>query len=266
MGFLDLIRLFFMKKATSQSAASRRIFLCLAGFTALLTLCQCSSIQKNKSSRVVVSVKEQKLALYKEGKLVRKYPVSTSKFGEGDKPGSYRTPLGTMKVAKKIGGDAPRGAVFKSRRRTGEILKPNAPGRDPIVSRIIWLSGTESRNRHAYNRFIYIHGTAEEKKIGQVASYGCIRMRSRDVIHLYKKIDHGTEVEVVRGSLPGSIIQTTLAPVVTAAAAIGAASEQSPARRVPSHPALKRERQMPTLVLTTNGGSSWSTPASSGNR
>lgn len=227
--------------------------------------CQCSTVSSNKATRVVISVKEQKLALYEEGKLIRKYPVSTSKFGEGDKPGSYHTPLGTMKVAEKIGGNAPRGAVFKSRRRTGEVLEPNAPGRDPIVSRIIWLTGTEKRNKHAYKRFIYIHGTAEEKKIGQVASYGCIRMRSRDVIHLYKKIGRGTEVEVVRGSLPGSVIQATLAPAVaavSAVSAIGASADLAKAERVPSHPALSKERHMPTLVLTSKGGSSWSTPAS----
>ncbi|MFK5923171.1 MAG: L,D-transpeptidase [Verrucomicrobiota bacterium] len=255
-----------MQKPAPQPLWLKRIFISSMSGIVLLLFCQCSTISNKSSNRVVISVKEQKLALYKEGKLVRKYPVSTSKFGEGDKPGSYRTPLGTMKVAEKIGGSAPRGAVFKSRRRTGEILKPNAPGRDPIVSRIIWLTGTESRNRHAYKRFIYIHGTAEEKKIGQTASYGCIRMRSRDVINLYRKIGTGTEVEVVRGPLPGSMLQATLAPVVAAAAAIGTSVDQSPAERVPSHPALQKERHMPTLVLTQNGGSSWSTPASSLNR
>ncbi len=255
-----------MRKTNPHTAFNKRIFISAMACMVLLLFCQCSTVS-SKSTKVVVSVKEQKLAIYKEGKLVRKYPVSTSKFGEGDKPGSYRTPLGTMKVAEKIGGNAPRGSVFKSRRRTGEILRPNAPGRDPIVSRIIWLTGTEHRNRHAYKRFIYIHGTAEEKKIGQVASYGCIRMRSRDVIHLYRKIGKGTEVVVVRGSLPGTMVQATLAPVVAAAAAIGQSVEQSPAQRVPSHPALQRDYiNRPTLVLNSNGGSSWATPASGSSR
>ncbi|NOY00933.1 MAG: L,D-transpeptidase [Verrucomicrobia bacterium] len=227
----------------------------------LLFFCQCASVSTGKSSRVVISVKEQKLALYKDGNLVKKYPVSTSKFGEGDKPGSYRTPLGTMKVAKKIGGDAPKGAVFKSRQRTGEVLKPNSPGRDPIVSRIIWLTGTEKRNRHAYERFIYIHGTAEESKIGQVASYGCIRMRSRDVINLYKKIGTGTEVEVVRGQLPGSMLQTTIAPAIAMAKSIANGDEQEAPVRVP--PSLAYVDRRPALILSSDGGSSWSTPASS---
>lgn len=226
----------------------------------LLFFCQCSTVSTGKSAKIVISVKEQKLALYKEGKLVKKYSVSTSKFGEGDKPGSYRTPLGTMKVAEKIGGDAPRGAVFKSRKRTGEVLRPNAPGRDPIVSRIIWLKGTEGRNRNAYQRCIYIHGTAEENKIGKAVSYGCIRMRSRDVISLYKKIGTGTEVEVIRGHLPGSMLQTTIAPAIAMAAAIGKSNEQAPAVRVP--PSLAYVDRRPSLVLSSDGGSSWSTPAS----
>ena len=106
-----------------------------------------------------------------------------------------------MKVAKKIGRGAPSGAVFKSRRRTGEVLPPNAPGRDPIVTRILWLSGLEPRNRNAYSRYIYIHGTPEEWRIGSPASYGCIRMRSDDVIDLYNRIRTGTKVTVVQDSL-----------------------------------------------------------------
>ena len=109
-----------------------------------------------------------------------------------------------MKVAKKIGGGAPAGAVFKSRERTGEILRPNAPGRDPIVTRILWLKGTERQNRNAYKRYIYIHGTPEERTIGRPASYGCIRMRSRDIIGLYRRVPRGTKVTVVPGSLARS--------------------------------------------------------------
>jgi len=236
----------------------RIVFVSSAG-VAMLFFCQCSTISPDKDSKVVVSVKEQKLALYRDGKLVGKYPVSTSKFGEGDEPGSYRTPLGTMKVVEKIGGSAPKGAVFKSRRRTGEVLSPNAPGRDPIVSRILWLAGTESRNQNAYQRCIYIHGTAEESTVGQVASYGCIRMKSRDVIHLYRKVGTGTEVEVVKGSLPGSMLQATIAPALAAVSAITKPDEQPEAVRVP--PLLAKQRRTPTLVLSSYGGSSWTTPA-----
>ena len=95
----------------------------------------------------------------------------------------------------------PSGAVFKSRRRTGEILRPNAPGRDPIVSRILWLRGKERQNRNTFARYIYIHGTPEERRIGKPVSYGCIRMKSRDVIDLYRRVGVGAEVRIIRGSL-----------------------------------------------------------------
>jgi len=156
------------------------------------------------SNKVIVSVRDQKMLLLRDGKPIKAYKVSTSKFGLGDQPGSNRTPLGRMKVAKKIGTGAPAGAVFKSRRPTGEVLKPNAPGRDPIVSRILWLSGTDSNNRNAFRRFIYIHGTPEVYKLGRPASYGCIRMGCGDVVDLYNRVGQGADVYVVRGSLPSS--------------------------------------------------------------
>jgi hypothetical protein len=96
---------------------------------------------------------------------------------------------------------------FKSRRPTGEIVKPNTPGRDPIVSRILWLRGLEMQNRLAYGRGIYIHGTAEEWSIGTPASYGCIRMRSHDVIQLFDRIGVGTRVEVLNNHLPAALVQ-----------------------------------------------------------
>ena len=143
------------------------------------------------------------MMVVKEGVPVKSYRISTSKFGLGDKPGSMNTPLGTMRIARKIGGGAPAGTVFKSRRPTGEVLRPNSPGRDPIVSRIIWLKGTERRNQNAFRRYIYIHGTPEERTIGRPASYGCIRMKSRDVIDLYRRVGVGAEVRVIRGTLFG---------------------------------------------------------------
>jgi len=238
----------------------KRILLTIIAGGVCLFFCQCSTVSTGKSSKVIISVKEQKLALYREGNMVKQYSVSTSKFGEGDRPGSYRTPLGTMKVAEKIGHNAPKGAVFKSRRRTGEVLKPNAPGRDPIVSRILWLTGTERRNQNAYQRCIYIHGTAEESKIGKAVSYGCIRMRSRDVINLYRKIGTGTEVQVIRGHLPGSMLQSTIAPALAAAASVIRMPEkQETAVRVP--PSLARVDRRPSLVLSSGGGTSWTTPA-----
>jgi len=115
-------------------------------------------------------------------------------------------------VVSKIGTDAPSGAVFHNRHWTGEIVRPNAPGRDPIVSRILWLKGTEAQNRDAYQRTIYIHGTPEESKIGTPASYGCIRMKSNDVIALYNQIGVGADVEITNAHLPGNLIPSPAAP------------------------------------------------------
>ena len=150
---------------------------------------------------MVVSVPDQKLALYRKGQLVKVYDVSTSKFCLSSRNGSYGTPLGAHEVAKKIGDGQPAGMKFHSRRATGEIVQANAPGRDPIVSRILWLSGKEPDNRNSYSRCIYIHGTAEEWRIGTPASYGCIRMRSSDVMNLYSAIGVGAKVEIVNEPL-----------------------------------------------------------------
>jgi len=171
----------------------------LAAVTMAFTLNSCGS--GSPDNGVVISVKDQRMLLIKDGKPVKSYPVSTSKFGLGDRRGSNCTPIGRMEVAKKIGKGAPSGAVFKSRRRTGEVLRPNAPGRDPIVSRILWLRGKQGSTRNAFSRYIYIHGTAEEYTIGHPRSYGCIRMKSRDIISLYKELGVGSQVHVIKGPL-----------------------------------------------------------------
>ena len=147
------------------------------------------------------------MLVFEHGVEIARYDVSTSKFGVGDRPGSYATPLGEMEVEQKIGGGQPSGMKFKSRRPTGEIVPPNSPGRDPIVSRILWLRGLEGQNRRAYERGIYIHGTAEEWSIGTPASYGCIRMRSRDVIQLYDRIGVGTRVEITNSHFPAALVE-----------------------------------------------------------
>ena len=148
------------------------------------------------SREIVVSVPDQELAVLDRGKLVARYPISTSKFGMGDSSGSYRTPLGVLFVSGKFGDRLPGGSVIKNRVSTGEIVKANAPGRDAIVSRVIWLRGMEVQNRAAHDRCIYIHGTPEEKRIGRPASFGCIRMRSRDVIALYDLVHIGMHVAI----------------------------------------------------------------------
>jgi lipoprotein-anchoring transpeptidase ErfK/SrfK len=159
---------------------------------------------------IVVSVPDQTLALVDGGVVREKFRVSTSKFGLGDNPNSYATPLGSLAIASKIGGNAPVGTVFKSRRPTGEILRPNAPGRDPIVTRILWLRGLESGNSRAYSRGIYIHGTPVEAQIGRPVSYGCIRMRSNDVTRLFNTVRVGTKIEITNTGLSRGVAQATL--------------------------------------------------------
>lgn len=174
------------------------LFVLVLGAAGLTSSCGPSRDTRNK---MYVSVRDQRMLLVRDGEPVKVYPISTSKFGLGTRNGSNRTPLGRMEVARKIGGGYPTGMVFKSRRPTGEVLKPNAPGRDPIVSRILWLSGKDYHNRNTFGRCIYIHGTPEEWRLGTPASYGCIRMGMRDVEDLYKRVGVGAEVRVFRGSL-----------------------------------------------------------------
>lgn len=178
----------------------------LSRFCCLLAL-SAIGLRASAATSIVVSVPDQKLAILENGVTVAQYPVSTSKFGLGDRVNSYATPVGSMEIAQKIGDNAPLGSVFKSRQRTGEILRPNAPGRDPIVTRIMWLRGLESQNSQAYDRGIYIHGTPVEKLIGRPASYGCIRMRSRDVVRVFDATPVGTKIDVVNAPMRRAIAE-----------------------------------------------------------
>ena len=150
------------------------------------------------AAEIIISVPDQQLGLIDRGRLISKYSISTSKFGLGDGNGTYRTPVGTLFVSAKFGDHLASGSVIKNRVATGEIVNPNAPGRDAIVSRVIWLRGMENQNRLARDRCIYIHGTPEERTIGRPASFGCIRMRSRDVIDLYDHAHIGMHVTVTQ--------------------------------------------------------------------
>ncbi len=159
-----------------------------------------------KASQIVVSVQDQKMTVIREGGGRVSFPISTSKFGLDGRRRSYTTPTGNLEIAQKVGGGAPVGAVFKSRVRTGEIVKVDAPSRDAIVTRILVLRGLDGSNRDASNRGIYIHGTPEERNIGTPASYGCIRMRSRDVIALYDMVGVGTRVRVLDSTQRGAVL------------------------------------------------------------
>jgi lipoprotein-anchoring transpeptidase ErfK/SrfK len=179
----------------------QRVFLQFAALALLSSLLASCATPKDVQHHVVISVKDQKLALLDRETLVATYPVSTSKYGLGDWPSSRCTPLGELEIAKKIGDNAPLGTVFKDRRRTGEIVLPNALGRDPIVTRILWLRGREAQNANAFGRYIYIHGTPEERNLGLPVSYGCVRMKSEDVIKLYDIVGTGAQVTIVDAPL-----------------------------------------------------------------
>ena len=179
----------------------QRVFLQFAALALLSFLLASCATPKDVQHHVIISVKDQKLALLDREKLVAIYPVSTSKYGLGDWRGSFRTPLGELEIAQKVGDRMPPGTVFKDRRRTGEIVGPNAPGRDPIVTRILWLRGREPQNANAFGRDIYIHGTPEERNLGLPVSYGCVRMSSNDVIKLYEMVGLGAQVTIVDAPL-----------------------------------------------------------------
>ena len=159
-----------------------------------------------RAAEIVVSVKKQTMTVLEGRTRKAEFPISTSKFGLGDSFRSFRTPTGMFTIARKVGDQLPLGAVLKGLHFTGEVLSPDAPGRDPIVTRVLCLRGLDGSNRNAVARGIYIHGTPEEKNIGKPASYGCIRMRSRDVIRLFDAVvvgnsrhDHRSAAERLAG-------------------------------------------------------------------
>ena len=151
---------------------------------------------------VVVSVAEQRLVLIEDGVIIKKFRISTSKFGLGDGLNSYKTPLGRLRVCVKLGDELPVGAVFKRRHFSGEVIPKNARGRDPIVTRILWLEGIEPGNKNARTRCIYIHGTPQEQTLGTASSFGCVRMRSHDVVEVFDAVPIGTPVTILPGKLP----------------------------------------------------------------
>ncbi len=162
---------------------------------------------------VIVDISRQELAHYRDGKLVKVYPVSTSEKGVGNREGSLQTPTGLHVVREKIGQQAPLLAIFKSRQPTGELASietaPRHLDKDLVTTRILWLSGLEpgvnqGGDVDSYQRYIYIHGTPEEGLIGQPASHGCVRMKNRDIVELFSQIPEGALVWIVEHSrIPG---------------------------------------------------------------
>ncbi|HQV41684.1 MAG: L,D-transpeptidase [Moraxellaceae bacterium] len=150
-----------------------------------------------------VSIANQTLTLLEDEQPLAHYLVSTALKGAGERSGSEQTPRGHHIIRAMIGADAPYGAVFRGRRPTGEVWTPELherhPGRDWILSRILWLSGVETgRNRlgqcDTMRRYIYIHGTPDSEPMGEPLSHGCIRMRNEDIIDLFDRVDAYTPV------------------------------------------------------------------------
>lgn len=146
------------------------------------------------SPRLEISVATQRLSLWDGTRLVRSWPCSTSKFGLGTQPGSYKTPLGSFFVREKHGDEAASGTIFKSRQPVG-LWQPGMDTQsDLVLTRILWLHGTQPHNANTYDRYIYIHGTNDEARIGRPASHGCIRLKNADVIQLYDLAPVGAAV------------------------------------------------------------------------
>jgi len=149
----------------------------------------------DRRCEIEISIRNQCLTLRCGNLPARIYPISSSRFGLGTEEGSYKTPLGQFRIAEKIGHGMPIGTVFRGR----VPLRPEEPlpeTEDLITSRILWLEGLDSDNSNTKERFVYIHGTKHEDRIGRPDSHGCIRMRNADVIELFDLVQEGTAVRI----------------------------------------------------------------------
>ena len=155
--------------------------------------------------KIEIDIPKQELKLLDGTKVVRKYSVSTARRGAGEINGSLCTPRGRHIVRAKIGAGQPPGTVFVRRRPTGEVWSPELHaqylGRDWILTRILWLSGTEpGKNRlrevDTMRRYIYIHGSPDIAEMGKPGSIGCVRMHNRDIVELFDLVPPYTPVEI----------------------------------------------------------------------
>jgi len=143
-----------------------------------------------------VHVPSQTLDLLDDaGETIRCYAISTSRHGLGTEPGSFKTPTGRFRIVEKIGDGAPPGEIFVSRVPTGKIGQ-EGDDHDHVQTRILWLDGLDEDNKNTHDRYIYIHGTNAESRLGIPASFGCVRMNNLDVIDLYDRVPAGTTVEI----------------------------------------------------------------------
>ncbi len=164
------------------------------------------SAAKQKVRSLRVSLETQSVECLEGQDVIRSFPVSTARLGAGQSQGSFQTPLGSHIIRARIGQHEPVGAVFVGRRPTGELWTPQLheqfPDRDWILTRILWLSGTEPGvnrlgNVDTMRRYIYIHGTPDSEPLGQPASHGCVRMNSTDLVWLFDWVDVGTPVTII---------------------------------------------------------------------
>lgn len=162
--------------------------------------------KKTTDNALIVDISTQTIYFVKDGKEIKNYPISSSKFGIGSTKNSNKTPLGVHRIENMIGEDAPLGTIFVARGNTGKkakiITEPIDIKSDMVTSRIMWLKGLEDgvnsgNGIDSYKRYIYIHGTPEEGLIGKPASHGCIRMKNKDVIELFSKVTEKTPVIIV---------------------------------------------------------------------
>jgi L,D-transpeptidase YbiS len=151
--------------------------------------------QPSEDWEMRVDIARQMLDLRHRDTVIKSWPVSTSRFGLGFEPGSFKTPTGRFMVAEKIGDGAPLWAEFKSRRPTGGISESGGD-QDGILTRILWLSGLDADNANTRDRYIYFHGTNREDLIGTPASHGCIRLRNADITELFDLVPEGVRVVI----------------------------------------------------------------------
>ena len=153
---------------------------------------------------VSVNIELQELYLIKKNIIHLQFPVSTSKYGIGNLENSYKTPLGIHSIVSKIGSDAPVGRIFVDRIDTGKNWKPGMKEENLILTRILRLKGLEpginsGKNIDSYDRYIYIHGTSKEDRIGTPISHGCVCMRNNDIIKLYDSVKENAVVIINKG-------------------------------------------------------------------
>ena len=146
---------------------------------------------------LVVSIDDQTLEVIGDGKLERRFPVSTAAKGMGFENGSYRTPTGRFYISDKIGEGMPAGTIFKSREPQGLWQPGDTAAGDLVLSRILRIEGIDPENSNTRDRFIYIHGTNHEDQLGTPASHGCVRLSNADMIELFDLVEIGTPLEIL---------------------------------------------------------------------